>query len=127
MSHTHKQQHIVLGLLITLLISFTFVQAQPFRMSVQDRVQLLKDSLKLSSEQEKKITEILTAQQTEMQQKRNELQGDREASRTYMMEHAKKTDEQIKAVLTKEQAQKYDSMMKARREQMRKRAPRGNQ
>lgn len=118
----HKHISYLASFFLGVFLSVT-VNAQPFRMSVQERVQILKDSLNLTQEQEKKITEILTAQQTEAQKMRENFQGDREAARTYMMESMKKTDEQIKAVLTKEQAQKYDAMIKARRERMLQRAP----
>lgn len=120
----HKHISYLASFFLVVFLSVT-VNAQPFRMSVQERVQILKDSLNLTQEQEKKITEILTTQQTEAQKMREEFQGDREAARSYMMESIKKTDEQIKAVLTKEQAQKYDAMMKARRERMLERSQRG--
>jgi Spy/CpxP family protein refolding chaperone len=83
---------------------------------------MLKDSLQLTSDQEKKVADILKQEQTAFQNAREENRGDRETMRAFMLEQTKKTDEQIKSVLTKEQAEKYDSMMKVRREQMREKS-----
>jgi Spy/CpxP family protein refolding chaperone len=108
---------------IVLAIFGAFIaQAQPRQMQGERRLQMLKDSLQLTSDQEKKVADILKQEQTAFENAREENRGDREAMRAFMLKQTKKTDEQIKSVLTKEQAEKYDSIMKARREQMREKS-----
>ena len=108
---------LVLVLGITILFS-TLVQAQPQRMSVEDRVKILKDSLKLSDEQSLKITKILEDQREEMTTAMNENQGDREAMRSVMQGIMKKSDDKIKTILSKVQATKYDKIVQERRARM---------
>jgi periplasmic protein CpxP/Spy len=111
---------LVLVLGITILFS-TLVQTQPQRMSVEDRVKILKDSLKLSDEQSSKITKILEDQREEMTTAMNENQGDRDAMRSVMQGLMKKTDDKIKTILNKNQAKKYDKMVQERRARMEQR------
>ena len=111
---------LVLVLGITILFS-TLVQAQPQRMSVEDRVKILKDSLKLSDEQSLKITKILEDQREEMTTAMNENQGDREAMRSVMQGIMKKSDDKIKTILSKVQATKYDKIVQERRARMERR------
>ena len=111
---------LVLVLGITILIS-TLVQAQPQRLSVEDRVKILKDSLKLSDEQSLKITKILEDQREEMTTAMNENQGDREAMRSVMQGIMKKSDDKIKTILSKVQVTKYDKIVQERRARMERR------
>jgi Spy/CpxP family protein refolding chaperone len=111
---------LVLVMGITILFS-ALVQAQPQRMSVEDRVKILKDSLKLSDEQSSKITKILEDQREEMTTAMNENQGDREAMRPVMQGIMKKTDDKIKTILSKGQATKYDKIVQERRARMEQR------
>ncbi|MBP8976053.1 MAG: hypothetical protein KBG83_04985 [Bacteroidetes bacterium] len=108
--------------IVLAMFSMFVAQAQPKPMQGERRLQMLKDSLQLTSDQEKKVADILKQEQTAFQNAREENRGDRETMRAFMLEQTKKTDEQIKSVLTKEQAEKYDSMMKVRREQMREKS-----
>jgi len=105
----------------------TFAAAQPQRMSVEDRVKILTDSLQLSADQAKKITTILEDQREEMSTLRDQNKGDRDAMRSAMQDAMKKSDEKIKAVLTEEQAKHYDAMQKAHRMNMGRRARGGGQ
>jgi periplasmic protein CpxP/Spy len=107
----------VLVMGITILFS-TLTQAQPQRMSIEDRVKILKDSLKLSDEQSSKITKILEDQREEMTTAMSENRDNHDAMQTARQEIMKKTDEQIKSVLTEDQGKKYDEMLKARRARM---------
>lgn len=107
------------GLLLTLGLQQA-AQAQGMRMSPEQRVQALKDSLSLTAEQTTKITKIFEAQQKEMMEKMGELQGDRDAMRQAFQEMTAKTDKQIEALLSKEQLKKYEAIKK-QREQMRSR------
>jgi hypothetical protein len=111
---------LVLVMGVTILIS-NLVQAQPQRMSVEDRVKILKDSLKLSDEQSSKITKILEDQREEMTTAMNENQGDREAMRSVMQGIMKKSDDKIKTILSKVQATKYDKIVQERRARMERR------
>jgi periplasmic protein CpxP/Spy len=106
------------GLILTLGMTVLFsmlTQAQQQRPSVEDRVKNLKKSLKLSDEQSTKITRILEDQREEITTAMNENRNDRDALQTAKQEIMKKTDEQIKSVLTEDQVQKYEKMLKGRR------------
>ena len=111
---------LVLIIGIAILCS-TLVQAQPQRMSIEDRVKILKDSLKLNDDQCTKITKILEDQREEMTNAMNENKDNRDAMQAARREIMKKADEQIKSLLTEDQAKKYDQMLKTRRARMRQR------
>jgi periplasmic protein CpxP/Spy len=108
---------LVLVIGVTILFS-TLAQAQTQRMSVEDRVKILKDNLKLSDEQSSKITNILEDQREEMTTAMKDIRNSRDSMQTVRQEIMKKTDENIKSVLTENQAKKYDTMLKARRAHM---------
>jgi septal ring factor EnvC (AmiA/AmiB activator) len=109
---------LLLGVLI-LLSSAT--QAQPQRMSVEKRIKILKDTLKLNDEQTKKITTILEDQREEMSTAMNENHDDRQAMHAVAQEIMKKTDNKIEEVLTEDQVKAYDKMIKDRQAQMSRR------
>jgi Spy/CpxP family protein refolding chaperone len=122
MQTTIKRMTIVPILILGIAILFSNVmQAQPQRMSMEERVKILKDSLKLSDEQTTKVTKILEDQREERTSAMNKNRGNREAMQTFMQKLMKNTDEKIKAVLTEEQAKKYDNLLKDRRAQLNKR------
>jgi periplasmic protein CpxP/Spy len=102
---------------VVVVISNT-VQAQPKRMSVEEQIKILKKKLKLNNEQTAKITTILEDQREEATTSMNENRGDPEAKRAAMRELTRKTNANIKAVLTEEQAVKYDAIIKERLERM---------
>lgn len=102
---------------IAILFS-TLAQAQPQRMSIEDRVKILKDSLKLSDEQSVKITKFLEDQREEMTTAMGENRDNHDAMQAARKEIMKKADENIKSVLTEDQAKKYDEMLKERRARM---------
>jgi len=107
-----------LGLMLVLGIAILFstlVQAQSQRMTVEDRVKMLKEKLKLSDEQSVKVTNILEDQREEITNATNENRGDRDAMRTAMAELMKTTNSKIKAVLTDDQATQYDKIIEGRR------------
>jgi Spy/CpxP family protein refolding chaperone len=117
-----KRMTIGFALVIGIAILFsTLAQAQPKRMSIEDRVKILKDSLKLSDEQSAKIKEILEDQREEMTTAMNENRDKRDAMQAARQEIMKKADEQIKSVLTEDQSKKYDEMLKGRRTRMERR------
>ena len=103
-------KRITIGLVLVFGVTmffYTLTQAQPQRMSVENRVKILKDSLKLSDEQSNKITKILEDQREEMTMAMKDNSGNRDSMRTIIKEITKKSDDQIKAVLTEDQAAKY--------------------
>jgi Spy/CpxP family protein refolding chaperone len=106
---------IVIGIVI---LFSTLTQAQQQLLSVEDRVTILKDRLKLSDEQIGKITIILEDQREEITTAMNDNRGDREAMHNAVQELVKKTNSRIKEVLTEEQAAKYDKMFKRHRERI---------
>lgn len=107
----------VLAIGIVMLFS-TLAGGQSQRITVEDRVKILKGNLKLSDEQSAKITKILEDQREEMTTAMNENRDNRDAMQAARREIIKKADEQIKSVLTEEQAKKYDKMLKERRTRM---------
>ncbi len=111
---------LVLSIGITMLFS-AFMQAQPMRMTSEERVNLLKDSLKLNDEQAAKIKLIFDGQSEQMGAAFEKYSDNRDSMRTAMQEIMQKTDKKIISILTKDQAAKYDEMVKARRERMRQR------
>jgi periplasmic protein CpxP/Spy len=124
------KKHMIRGLILVLGVAILFsalAQAQPQRMSVEDRVKMLKDSLKLSDDQSAKITKILEDQREEMTTAMKDIRDNRDSMQTIRQEIMKKTNEQIKSVLTESQTKKYDAMLKNRRQNMGRRASRSSQ
>jgi periplasmic protein CpxP/Spy len=119
MSTATKRMTVGLVLVIgfAILLS-TYTQAQPMRMSTEERVKILKDSLKLSDEQAAKVTIILDQQSKEMTSAFEKYSDNRDSMRTAMQEIMQKSDKKINSVLKKDQAKKYDVMQKERRERM---------
>jgi protein CpxP len=84
------------------------------------RTQRLTKRLQLSSDQQSKVQEILTSEQSQMQNLRSDSslsQPDRHAK---MMEIHKTSNDQIRALLNPTQQQKWDAMQQKREERMRK-------
>jgi periplasmic protein CpxP/Spy len=102
---------------IAMLLS-TLAQAQQQRMSVENHVKILKDSLMLNDAQTTAITKLLADQRIKMDTAMNESRGDHKAMRAAMQEIMKNTDSQIKAILTAEQTKKYDEMLNEHRMRM---------
>jgi hypothetical protein len=71
-----------------------------------------------------KIAAIYEKSQKLMADKRNELQGDMDAMRSAMMEIREKVNKDVMALLTKEQATKYEEIQKAQQQRMQR--PRNN-
>jgi protein CpxP len=81
------------------------------RMSPADRAKQMQTQLKLSDDQTAKITAVLQMQSTKMDSVRTAANGDRDAMRSGMMPIRTKANDQIKAILTPEQATAYEKMM----------------
>ena len=90
------------------------------RMTPEERVKQLKDSLGLDDKQTEQIVSIYK----DMGAKRQALMdsvSDRDARREAMMGMMKSTDDKIEALLTPDQKDKYEAMKKAREAMMRQR------
>ncbi|HEY6952849.1 MAG TPA: hypothetical protein VI758_10605, partial [Bacteroidota bacterium] len=120
---------LVLVVILTLVVSDNSSAQQRMRMSSEQRVAVLRDSLGLDSTQTANITVIIKEQQTEMQKIRESNQGNYETMRPAMQELGKKTDEKILAILNDTQKTKYQEMIKNRamRRMGGMRGPGGNQ
>ena len=108
-------------LLGVLMLLSSAAQTQPQRISVEERIKILKDKLKLSDEQTKKITTILEDQREELTIAMNDNRGDHQAMHVVIQEITKKTDNNIKEVLTEKQVKVYDKMIEDRQAQVSKR------
>jgi Spy/CpxP family protein refolding chaperone len=98
----------------------TNAAAQGMRMTPEERVKMLKDSLGLDDKQADQITVIFK----DMGAKRQALMdsvSDRDARRDAMMKMMKTTDDQIEAILNPAQKDKYEALKKAREAMMRQR------
>jgi len=119
MSAAIKRMSLGLVLVIGIAILFSsFAQAQPMRMSTEDRVKMLKDSLTLNDEQAAKLTVILDQQSEQMSAAFEKYSDNRDSMRTAMQMIMSKSDKKIISFLTEDQAKKYDVMQKERRERM---------
>jgi Spy/CpxP family protein refolding chaperone len=115
------QKHVFFSFIILFtaaLLSTTAALAQMRRPSPEVQAKMLKDSLQLSDDQTAKITDILAEARKDQQDAMSANQGDRQAMRSAMMGIMKNTDKKITTLLSTEQAQKFESMQKNRREYM---------
>ena len=124
-----------IGRLIVVLLALVFVagmlqtafaQGQGMRMSPKQRADTLAKQLSLDSTTTAKVLAIYEKYQKTMTDKRNELQGDMDAMRAAMTEIRDSQNKEIVALLTKEQAAKYDEIMKQQQQRMMNRPPRNN-
>jgi Spy/CpxP family protein refolding chaperone len=106
-----------------LFIGVSVVNAQPGRGGDRGEAQILqlKEKVGLTSDQEKKVREIMTKSREEMRKDFENSDGDRESMRAKMMERTKKNDEAIAKLLTKEQLPKFKAYQEERRKMMEER------
>ncbi len=90
----------------------------PGRMSPEDRAKQLQTQLNLSADQTTKITAILKTQAAKRDSIRTAANGDRDAMRQAMMPLMQSTNDQIKAVLTADQATAYQKLLDEQRARM---------
>ena len=95
-------------------------------MTPQARADTLGKQLSLDSATVKKVAAIFEKYQKQMMDKRNELQGDMEGMRAAMTEIREAQTKEITALLTKDQAKKYDEILKQQQQRMMNRPPRNN-
>lgn len=110
------------------LMQMAFAQGrgQGMRMSPQQRADTLGKQLSLDTTQIAKVAGIFEKYQKIMTDKRTELQGDMDAMRTAMTKIREKQNKEITALLTKEQAKKYEEIQKEQMQRMQNRQPRNN-
>jgi len=89
------------------------------RMDPSKRAQMLTEQLNLTKDQQSKVKDILSAQQKQMQSLMQGQSGSREDKRAKFEQMRSETDSQIRAVLTGDQQQKFDTMLKDREQHMR--------
>lgn len=108
------------------IMQTAFAQGQGMRLSPKQRADTLGKQLGLDSATVAKVTAIFEKSQKEMTDKRTELQGDMEGMRAAMTEIREKQNKEIIALLTKEQAAKYDEIQKQQQQRMMNRPLRNN-
>jgi protein CpxP len=96
-----------------------FVHSQPMRMTVEERVKSLKDTLALTDEQAEKVKKIYTDSDKQREKLFSDSDGDRDKMRESMMKMREDTDKKIESLLTADQKKKYDEIKKARQSRMR--------
>jgi hypothetical protein len=109
-----------------LQVAFAQPQGQGMRMSPKQRADTLGKQIGLDTATIAKVAAIMEKYQKQMMDKRNELQGDMEGMRAAMTEIRDNQTKDIKALLTKEQAAKYDDILKQQQQRMQNRPPRNN-
>lgn len=104
------------------LLQVVNAQGQGMRMSPKERAEALGKQLSLDSVTVAKVVKIMEKSQKTMMDKRAELQGgDMDAMRSAMMEIRDSTNKEITALLTKEQAKKYEEILKEQQQRMQQR------
>lgn len=112
----------VLQFLLLFVFAAAIAKAQPPADSARGRgprVDMFKD-LNLTKDQQDKVKAIQDKQRAEMETIRNSSLS-REEQRTKMMDMRKKYNDEIEAVLTPEQKEKYKAKQKEMQEQMQQR------
>jgi periplasmic protein CpxP/Spy len=82
----------------------------------QERTEMLTKHLKLTSDQQPKVLEILKSQQSQMESLHSDSSLSQDDRRAKMMDIRKASDDQIRALLDSNQQKKFDEMQ-ARHEQ----------
>jgi len=78
-----------------------------------ERTEMLSKQLKLTSDQQAKVLDILKSQQSEMEKLRSDSSLSQDDRRSKMMDIRKSSDSQIRAVLDSDQQKKWDKMQSA--------------
>jgi protein CpxP len=102
------------GLIATVAILVLFVvgtaTAQRMRMTAEERADTLAKQLSLTDEQKAKILDIYKKSDESRRAAFDNAAGDRSAMREAMQKIREESDAKIKAVLTKEQAEKWEKI-----------------
>jgi hypothetical protein len=124
-SLTHRLLILTAMILVAGLLQVALAQPQGRQMmSPKQRADTLGKQLSLDSLTVAKVAAIYEKSQKLMTDKRTELQGDMDAMRSAMLEIREKVNKDIMALLTKEQAKKFEEIQKAQQQRMQR--PRNN-
>lgn len=82
------------------------------------RTQELTKKLKLNSDQQTKVQDVLTSEKSQMQSLRQDTSMSQQDRRSKMMDIHKTSNDQIRAVLNSDQQKKWDEMQAKREEHM---------
>jgi len=96
------------------------------RMDPSQRVKMLSEKLNLTKDQQSKVKDIFASQQKQMQSLMQDQSMSREDRRSKFEQMRSDTDSQIRAVLTGDQQQKFDAMLKEREQRMGQRHQHGD-
>ena len=88
------------------------------RMDPDKQVKMLSEKLSLTQDQQTKVKSILSGQQGQMQSLMQDQSMSREDKRAKFEQMRSDSDSQIRAVLTGDQQQKYDALLKQREQHM---------
>jgi periplasmic protein CpxP/Spy len=80
----------------------------------EKRTEMLTKQLKLTSDQQPKVLDILKSEQSQMQSLRSDNSTAQDDRRSKMMDIHKTSDDQIRALLTADQQKKFDAMQAKR-------------
>jgi periplasmic protein CpxP/Spy len=83
-------------------------------MDPEKRTEMLTKQLKLTSDQQPKVLEILKSEQSQMESLRSDSSASQDDRRSKMMEIHKTSDDQIRGLLTPDQQKKFDEMQSRR-------------
>ncbi|MCX6145554.1 MAG: hypothetical protein NTZ35_20290 [Ignavibacteriales bacterium] len=108
------------------MLQVAFAQGQGMRMSPKQRADTLGKQLGLDSTIVAKVVAIYDKYQKIIADKRAELQDDRQAMMAAMTEIRDAQNKEIIALLTKEQAAKFEEIIKQQQQRMMNRPPRNN-
>jgi protein CpxP len=76
----------------------------------EKRTEMLTKQLKLTSDQQPKVLDILKSEQSQMETLRSDSSASQEDRHSKMMEIHKSSNDQIRALLTPDQQKKFDEM-----------------
>jgi periplasmic protein CpxP/Spy len=82
------------------------------------RTEMLTKHLKLNSDQQAKVLDILKSQQSQMESLRADTSTPQQDRRSKMMDLHKSTDDQIRGVLDSNQQKRWDEMQSKRQQRM---------
>jgi hypothetical protein len=80
----------------------------------EQRAEMLNKQLKLTSDQQPKVLEILKSEQSQMEKLRSDSSVSRDDRRSKMMDIHKSSNDQIRALLDADQQKKWDTMQSQR-------------
>ena len=88
------------------------------RFDPTERTEMLTKQLKLTSDQQSKVLDILKSQQSQMEKLRSDSSLSQDDRRSKMMDIRKSSDSQIRALLDPDQQKKWDEMQSKQQERM---------